>query len=129
MSLTISPQAFQAGFDQKTLRLAPPLKEESANPNVSNHLTDNGLQTDLSNLEVIKIIPEEETNGDSSFFPNRSLMTNKSVLNTDSNLDEVVVIKIDPETGEDVQKVLDKNKQSFNYHIREYQKLAFEELP
>ena len=87
---------------------------------INEALTEHGL---LSN-----IISEEKTNGDSDFSSDRSLMNDKNALGVNSNFEALVVKKIHSDTGESVGKTPDLNQQKLNQHIREYQKLALEEL-
>ena len=128
MPLTILPQSFAAELIPKapsivTLKKAPPIELA-----VDNNSTSDGVEVDLSHLEVIKIIPEEKTNGDSDFSSDRSLIKDKNALGTNYNPEAPVVKKINPDTGENVGETPDLNQQKLNQHIREYQKLALEEL-
>ena len=51
-----------------------------------------------------------------------------NALGVNSNFEALVVKKIHSDTGESVGKTPDLNQQKLNQHIREYQKLALEEL-
>ena len=128
MPLTILPQSFKAELIPKapsivTLKKAPPIELA-----VDNNSTSDGVEVDLSHLEVIKIIPEEKTNGDSDFSSDRSLIKDKNALGINYNPEASVVKKIHSDTGENVGETPDLNQQKLNQHIREYQKLALEEL-
>lgn len=128
MPLAILPKSFATELVPKapsivTLKKAPPIELA-----VDNNSTSDGVEVDLSHLEVIKIIPEEKTNGDSDFSSDRSLMNDKNALGVNSNFEALVVKKINSDTGENVGKTSELNQQKLNQHIREYQKLALEEL-
>ena len=128
MPLTILPQSFTAELIPKAPFIVTLKKEPPIELAVDNNSTSDGVKVDLSHLEVIKIIPEEKTNGDSDFSSDRSLIKDKNALGTNYNSEAPVVKKINPDTGENVRKTPDLNQQKPNQHIREYQKLALEEL-
>ena len=128
MPLTILPQSFTAELISKAPSIVTLKKETPIELAVDNNSTSDGVKVDFSHLEVIKIIPEEKTNGDSDFSSDRSLMNDKNALGINSNSEALVVKKINSNAGENVRKTPDLNQQELNQHIREYQKLALEEL-
>ena len=109
MSLTISPQGFIAGFNPKAYPIVAPPEEDSSNSAANTNSTNADVKVDLSHLEVIKIIPEEATNGGSNVSSDRSLVNNKAVFSSNLNSDELVK-KIDPETREEVRKTSGTNQ-------------------
>ena len=128
MPLTILPQSFTAELIPKAPSIITLKKETPIELAVDNNSTSDGVKVDLSHLEVIKIIPEEKTNGDSDFSSDRSLINDKNALVVNSKFEALIVQKINSDTGENVGKTPDLNQQKLNQHIREYQKLALEEL-
>ena len=128
MPLTILPQSFAAELIPKAPSIVTLKKEPLIELAVDNNSTSDGVKVDLSHLEVIKIIPEEKTNGDSDFSSDRSLIKDKNALGINYNPEASVVKKIHSDTGENVGETPDLNQQKLNQHIREYQKLALEEL-
>ena len=128
MSLTIFPQEFEAGFNPKASPKDVPLKKAPSDSKASTHSASADVKVDLSHLEIIKIIPEENTYDSSNFSLDRNLVNNKNTFSINLNSNELVIKKIAPEIREDIRETPETNQQTLNHHVREYQKLAFEEL-
>ena len=110
MSLSIPPQGFEAGSNPKTYPIVPPSKQVSSKSGVNTNLTSADVKVNLSNLEIIKIIPEEGTAGSNNISSDGSLVNNETALNVNANSDELVEKIIDPKTGEKVQETSDTNQ-------------------
>ena len=80
MSLTIFPQSLPPGFNLKTYPIVPPSKEVFSGSGMNTNLTNAGVKVNLSNLEVIKIVPEGETDGGDNISSDGSLMKGKTTL-------------------------------------------------
>ena len=98
MSLTIFPREFEARVNPKASPTVAPVKEAPSDSKVGTHSANADVKVDLSHLEIIKIIPEEETYEGINFSSNRSFTNNKTAFNVNSNSDELVEKIIDPET-------------------------------
>ena len=102
MSLTISPQAFAAGFNPKAYPIVPPSKQIPPGSGANTNSASAGVRVDLSHLEIIKIIPEMETTEGNNLYSYKGLTKGKTGLNIQANSDELVEKIINPETGEEV---------------------------
>jgi len=109
MSLTIPPQGFAAGFTPKAYPIVAASKEVSSNSEVNTDSTNADVKVDLSHLEIIKIIPEEETDGGNKISSGGSLVNSKAAFYVNANSGELVEKIIGPETGEDVRESPDAN--------------------
>ena len=103
MSLTISPQAFAAGFNPKAYPIVPPSKQIPPGSGANTNSASAGVRVDLSHLEIIKIIPEGETDEVQNISSDGSLVNSKTAFDVNTNSDDLVEKIIDPETGEDVR--------------------------
>ena len=102
MSLTISPQGF-TGLNPKTYPIITPPKEVPQNSKANTNSINADVQVDLSHLEIIKIIPEGETDEVQNISSDGSLVNSKTAFDVNTNSDDLVEKIIDPETGEDVR--------------------------
>ena len=109
MSLTISPQGFGAGLNLKAYPIVAPPKRVSPESGVNTLSANVDVKVDLSHLEVIKIIPEGDTDGDNNISSDGSLMNSKTVFNINTNSNELVEKIIDPETGGEIRETPDTN--------------------
>ncbi len=133
MSLTIFPQAFSVGFTPKASpTVSQPMglpPNQGVNAHQSNVDVENvDVQVDLSHMEAIKIIPDEEGDGGSDSSSDGTFVNHKTAFRINANSDDVVVKIIDPETGEEVREIPDTSQQELSQRIRAYQDLAFEDL-
>ena len=128
MSLTIFPREFGTRVSPKASPTVAPVKEAPSDSKVGTHSANADVKVDLSHLEIIKIIPEENTYDSSNFSLDRNLVNNKNTFSINLNSNELVIKKIAPEIREDTRETPEINQQTLNHHVREYQKLAFEEL-
>ena len=107
MSLTINTQRLTTELNQKAYPIAPPkLVPSSSEANTQSINAD--VQVDLSHLEIIKIIPEENTYGGNNFSSGGSVINSNDNFTANSN-SEKLVEKITSETGEDVRESPDTN--------------------
>ena len=108
MSLTINTQRLVTELNQKAYPIAPPkLVPSSSEANTQSINAD--VQVDLSHLEIIKIIPEENTYGGNNFSSGKSLVNSNDNFIANSN-SEKLVEKITSETGEEVQEASDTSR-------------------
>lgn len=128
MSLTIFPQAFSVGFTPKASPAVSQPKGLPPDQGVNTQPDNAAIQVDLSHIEIIKIIPDEENNEGSNSSSDGSFVNHKTAFRIDANSNEVVVRIIDPETGEEIREIPDTSQQELNQRIRQYQDLAFDEL-
>ena len=108
MSLTINTQRLVTELNQKTYPIAPP-KQAPSGSEANTQSINADVQVDLSHLEIIKIIPEENTYGGNNFSSGKNLVNSNDNFIANSNSDELVE-KITLETGGEVQEASDTSR-------------------
>ena len=90
MSLTIPPHGAAAGFNPKAYPIIASPKKVSSNPEIKTNLANADVQVDLSHLEIIKIIPEENTYGGNNLSSGRSVINSNDNFIANSNSEKLV---------------------------------------
>ena len=108
MPLNISLQRLTTEFDPKAYPIAPP-KEASSSSGANAQPIDSDVHVDLSRLEIIKIIPEENTYGGRTFSLSRSWINSNDNFITNTKSDKLVE-EIAPETGAKVREESGSNR-------------------
>ncbi|KMP12664.1 hypothetical protein UR09_00750 [Candidatus Nitromaritima sp. SCGC AAA799-A02] len=126
MSLTIFPQAFSVGFTPKASPPASQPKSPPPDPGV-NTQPDVDVHVEMSQLDPVKIIPEETKTGGNDVSSDGGLVNHRTAFRINSESNEVVIKVIDSNTGEEVREIPDTSHQELNQRIREYQNLAFDQ--